>query len=142
MPGGRHHQGPPGNQGIGRDNQQPQPESLRPIGSTWKQVSKEHKTERIQEKDLTFMERRDAEDEFVYQNSFKINMRYYASLDEKKAFVMSHGRHMMILKIVGYAENVVVITSWIISRRMSGWQYLFDLKRPGWGKLLIEANSR
>jgi glutamate synthase domain-containing protein 1/glutamate synthase domain-containing protein 3 len=61
----------------------------------------------IQEKGLTFMERRDAEDEFVYQNSFKINMRYYASLGEKKAFVMSHGRNMMILKIVGYAENVV-----------------------------------
>ena len=61
----------------------------------------------IQGKGLTFMERRDAEDEFVYQNSFKINMRYYASLGEKKAFVMSHGRNMMILKIVGYAENVV-----------------------------------
>ncbi|MEN6351317.1 MAG: hypothetical protein ABFD08_18245, partial [Syntrophomonas sp.] len=38
----------------------------------------------IQEKGLTFMERRDAEDEFVYQNSFKINTRYYASLGEKK----------------------------------------------------------
>jgi len=61
----------------------------------------------IQEKGLTFMERRDAEDEFVYQNSFKINTYYYASLGEKKAFVMSHGRNMMILKIVGYAENVV-----------------------------------
>jgi len=61
----------------------------------------------IQEKGLTSMERRDAEDEFVYQNSFKINTRYYASLGEKKAFVMSHGRNMMILKIVGYAENVV-----------------------------------
>ena len=61
----------------------------------------------IQENGLTFMERRDAEDEFVYQNSFKINTRYYASLGEKKAFVMSHGRNMMILKIVGYAENVV-----------------------------------
>ena len=33
--------------------------------------------------------------------------RYYASLGEKQAFVMSHGRNMMILKIVGYAENVV-----------------------------------
>jgi glutamate synthase domain-containing protein 1/glutamate synthase domain-containing protein 3 len=53
------------------------------------------------------MGRRDAEDEFVYQNSFKINKRYYASLGEKRAFVMSHGRNMMILKIVGYAENVV-----------------------------------
>lgn len=53
------------------------------------------------------LDRRDAEDEFVYQNSFRINTRYYASLGEKKAFVMSHGRNMMILKIVGYAENVV-----------------------------------
>lgn len=61
----------------------------------------------IREKGLTFMERRDAEDEFVYQNSFRINTHYYASLGEKQAFVMSHGRNMMILKIVGYAENVV-----------------------------------
>jgi glutamate synthase domain-containing protein 1/glutamate synthase domain-containing protein 3 len=53
------------------------------------------------------LDRRDAEDEFVYQNSFKINTNYYASLGDKKAFVMSHGRNMMILKIVGYAENVV-----------------------------------
>ena len=53
------------------------------------------------------MDRRDAEDEFVYQNSFKINTRYYASLGDKQAFVMSHGRNMMILKIVGYSENVV-----------------------------------
>jgi glutamate synthase domain-containing protein 1/glutamate synthase domain-containing protein 3 len=53
------------------------------------------------------LDRRDAEDEFVYRNSFNINKKYYASLGEKKAFVMSHGRNMMILKIVGYAENVV-----------------------------------
>ncbi len=53
------------------------------------------------------LERREAEDEFVYRNSFRINTKYYASLGEKKAFVMSHGRNMMILKIVGYAENVV-----------------------------------
>lgn len=61
----------------------------------------------IQENNFSSMDRRDAEDEFVYQNSFKINTHYYASLGEKKAFVMSHGRNMMILKIVGYAENVV-----------------------------------
>ncbi len=61
----------------------------------------------IQDNKFTSMDRRDAEDEFVYQNSFKINTHYYASLGEKKAFVMSHGRNMMILKIVGYAENVV-----------------------------------
>jgi glutamate synthase domain-containing protein 1/glutamate synthase domain-containing protein 3 len=61
----------------------------------------------IRDNGFESMERRDAEDEFVYQNSFRINTRYYASLGEKKAFVMSHGRNMMILKIVGYAENVV-----------------------------------
>jgi len=61
----------------------------------------------IQDNKFSSMERRDAEDEFVYQNSFKINTHYYASLGEKKAFVLSHGRNMMILKIVGYAENVV-----------------------------------
>jgi glutamate synthase domain-containing protein 1/glutamate synthase domain-containing protein 3 len=61
----------------------------------------------IADNKLSALDRRDAEDEFVYQNSFKINTHYYASLGEKKAFVMSHGRNMMILKIVGYAENVV-----------------------------------
>jgi glutamate synthase domain-containing protein 1/glutamate synthase domain-containing protein 3 len=48
---------------------------------------------------------RRVEDEFVFQNSFRLNQRFYASLGEKKAFVLSHGRNMMILKIVGYAEQ-------------------------------------
>ncbi len=61
----------------------------------------------IADNKFTSLDRRDAEDEFLYQNSFKINTNYYASLGDKKAFVMSHGRNMMILKIVGYAENVV-----------------------------------
>jgi glutamate synthase domain-containing protein 1/glutamate synthase domain-containing protein 3 len=61
----------------------------------------------IAENKFESLDRRDAEDEFVYRNSFNINKKYYASLGEKKAFVMSHGRNMMILKIVGYAENVV-----------------------------------
>ena len=45
------------------------------------------------------------EDEFVAQNCYKLNEAYYASLGEKKAFVMSQGRNMLILKIVGYAEE-------------------------------------
>ena len=53
------------------------------------------------------IDRRRAEDEFIYQNSFKINTKFYASLGEKRAFVLSHGRNMMILKIVGYAEDIV-----------------------------------
>ncbi|MDP2646708.1 MAG: hypothetical protein Q8P24_17345, partial [Desulfobacterales bacterium] len=46
------------------------------------------------------------EDEFIYQNTFGLNQKFYASLDQKKAFVLSHGRNIMILKIVGYAEMV------------------------------------
>ncbi len=48
---------------------------------------------------------RQVEDEFVAQNCYKLNEAYYASLGEKKAFVMSQGRNMLILKIVGYAEE-------------------------------------
>lgn len=47
------------------------------------------------------------EDEFVYQNSYRLNLRFYASLGEKRAFVLSHGRNLSVLKIVGYAEQVV-----------------------------------
>jgi len=47
------------------------------------------------------------EDEFVYQNSFLLNRRFYASLGEKRAFVLSHGRDLSVLKLVGYAEDVV-----------------------------------
>ncbi len=56
---------------------------------------------------LELMDREKAEDEFVYQNSLKLNAEYYASLGEKKAFVVSQGRNMLVLKIVGYAEDVV-----------------------------------
>jgi glutamate synthase domain-containing protein 1/glutamate synthase domain-containing protein 3 len=47
-----------------------------------------------------------AEEEFIYQNTYRLNLALYSSLGEKRAFVLSHGRNMMILKIVGYAEKV------------------------------------
>ncbi len=50
---------------------------------------------------------RQAEDEFVYRNSFKINKTYYDAAGLQRAFVLSHGRAFFILKIVGYAEQVV-----------------------------------
>ncbi len=51
---------------------------------------------------------RQVEDEFVAQNCYKLNGAYYASLGEKKAFVLSQGRNIMILKIVGYAEEAAL----------------------------------
>ncbi len=50
---------------------------------------------------------RDIEDEFVYRNSVRLNEAFYASLGEKKAFVLSHGRNLVVFKIVGYAEQIV-----------------------------------
>ncbi|HBF42092.1 MAG TPA: glutamate synthase, partial [Desulfobacteraceae bacterium] len=59
------------------------------------------------ENDLEDLTKRQAEDEFVYQNSFKINKTYYDAMGKQQAFVLSHGRNFFILKIVGYAEQVV-----------------------------------
>lgn len=47
------------------------------------------------------------EDEFVYQNSFKLNNNYYASLGEKRAFVLSHGKNLLVLKMVGFGDDVI-----------------------------------
>lgn len=53
------------------------------------------------------LDRTEAEDEFISQNSFLLNQKYYTSLGEKKAFVLSYGKNIMILKVVGYAEAIV-----------------------------------
>lgn len=55
-------------------------------------------------KDLSY---RDIEDEIVYRNSYKLNTTFYDPYGKQRAFVMSHGRDFFILKIVGYAEQVV-----------------------------------
>jgi glutamate synthase domain-containing protein 1/glutamate synthase domain-containing protein 3 len=54
---------------------------------------------------LEDMERRQIEDEFVYRSSFGLNQHFYASLGEQRAFVLSHGRDLLVFKIVGYAEQ-------------------------------------
>lgn len=56
---------------------------------------------------LENIEREKAEDEFIYQNTYELNKKFYSALGNKKAFVLSHGRNMLILKIVGYAEQVI-----------------------------------
>jgi glutamate synthase domain-containing protein 1 len=50
---------------------------------------------------------REVEDEFVYRNSYRLNEAYYASLGEKRAFVLCHGRNLAVFKIVGYAEQII-----------------------------------
>src|SRR6267143_4808004 len=57
--------------------------------------------------DLSGHKGSEVEDEFVYQNSYRLNLQYYSSLGEKKAFVVSHGKNLIVLKLVGYGDDVV-----------------------------------
>ena len=47
------------------------------------------------------------EDEIVYQNSYRLNRTFYASTGEKRAFILSHGKNLLVLKMVGYGEDVI-----------------------------------
>ncbi|MHA2621336.1 MAG: GltB/FmdC/FwdC-like GXGXG domain-containing protein [bacterium JZ-2024 1] len=51
--------------------------------------------------------RENIEEEIIYRNSYELNAAYYASTGEKKAFVLSHGRNLLVLKMVGYGDDVV-----------------------------------
>ncbi|MCS5537303.1 MAG: hypothetical protein NZ770_04295, partial [Candidatus Poseidoniaceae archaeon] len=45
--------------------------------------------------------------EYVFRNTHRLNVEFYAENGRADAFVLSHGRDMIILKIVGYAEDVI-----------------------------------
>ncbi len=47
------------------------------------------------------------EDEFIYQKSFLLNKTFYKSGEEQRAFVLSSGKNMIVLKIVGYGDDVI-----------------------------------
>jgi glutamate synthase domain-containing protein 1/glutamate synthase domain-containing protein 3 len=47
------------------------------------------------------------EDEIVYQNSYRLNRMFYASAGDKRAFVLSHGKNLLVLKMVGYGDDVI-----------------------------------
>ena len=59
------------------------------------------------EKKLQNLSQREVEDESVYQNSIRLNDTFYSALGEKRGFVVSHARNLLIVKIVGYAEAAV-----------------------------------
>ncbi len=47
------------------------------------------------------------DDELVYQNTYRLNRACYASTGEKRAFVLSHARDLLVLKMVGYGDDVI-----------------------------------
>jgi len=50
---------------------------------------------------------RKVEDEIVFQNTYKLNTQFYSSTGETRAFVLSHGKNLLVLKMVGYGDDVV-----------------------------------
>jgi len=61
----------------------------------------------IKTRNLEDLPRRKAEDEFVFQNTYHLNVKYYQSTGDKQAFVLSHGKNMLVLKMVGYGDDVI-----------------------------------
>jgi glutamate synthase domain-containing protein 1/glutamate synthase domain-containing protein 3 len=60
-----------------------------------------------QKSNLGSLKSGELEDEFVYQSSYRLNLQYYSSLGEKKAFVVSHSKNLIVLKLVGFGDDVV-----------------------------------
>jgi len=60
------------------------------------------------------------QDEFVFQRSYGINRTYYASLGDKRAFVMSHAKNLVVFKAVGFAEQVIQYYK-LSDSRAHGW---------------------
>jgi glutamate synthase domain-containing protein 1/glutamate synthase domain-containing protein 3 len=54
-----------------------------------------------------FPDRRALEDELVYQSSFRLNRELYAGERGNLAYVQCHAKDLLVLKMVGYAEDVV-----------------------------------
>lgn len=61
---------------------------------------------------LEDVDARRVEDELIYRNSFALNRRFYAGTGTEgngagaqRAFVLCHGRDLLLFKIVGYAEQ-------------------------------------
>src|SRR2546428_10373205 len=59
----------------------------------------------VKQKDLQSLDARAAEDEGVYHNTYRLHTKFYGSLVQKRACVLSHGRNMFVFKIVGFAEQ-------------------------------------
>ncbi len=56
---------------------------------------------------LTEMPEDLVEDEFVYRNTYQLNRKFYSPSRTEQAFVLSHGKNMLIFKLVGRGEQVI-----------------------------------
>ncbi len=71
----------------------------RPRADSVKEFAARHEIRELAQQEL--------EDELVFQRTYSINRAYYASLGDKRAFVMSHAKNLVIYKAVGFAEQII-----------------------------------
>ncbi len=57
--------------------------------------------------DLNGLREEAVEDEFVYRNTYQLNRKFYSPSGTEQAFILSHGKNMLIFKLVGRGEQVV-----------------------------------
>jgi glutamate synthase domain-containing protein 1/glutamate synthase domain-containing protein 3 len=57
--------------------------------------------------ELLHANKRRIEDEIVYQNTYRLNTTFYKSTGKKQAFILSHGKNLLVLKMVGYGDDVI-----------------------------------
>jgi glutamate synthase domain-containing protein 1/glutamate synthase domain-containing protein 3 len=60
----------------------------------------------LQQHSITGEHGMSVEDEIVYQHSYRLNRTWYAATGDKQAFVLSHGKNLLVLKMVGYGDDV------------------------------------
>src|SRR6266496_4087511 len=80
------------------------------------------------------------EDEIVYQNTYRLNRQYYAASGDKQAFVLSHGKNLLVLKMVGYGDDIFRYYGldnlhahvWILLHRIYGYplEYVIEAMAP------------
>jgi glutamate synthase domain-containing protein 1/glutamate synthase domain-containing protein 3 len=61
-----------------------------------------------------------AADEIVFQTTYRLNRALYSATGDKRAFVLSHGKDLLVLKVVGYGDDVI------------GWYGLEELRAHVW----------
>lgn len=72
------------------------------------------------------------EDELVYQTSFRLNAELYAGRRGNLAYVQCHGKDLLVLKMVGYAEDVV---RWYRLEEMTAHVWIGHHRYPTKGKV-------
>ncbi|MDA2922821.1 glutamate synthase, partial [Patescibacteria group bacterium AH-259-L07] len=72
------------------------------------------------------------DDEIVYQNTYLLNKDFYASSGDKQAFVLSHGKNMIVCKMVGYGNEVI---RYYRLENLSAYVWLGHHRYPTKGKI-------